>query len=47
MTINDEEDEVIKEIFSHFFLDIKLGWKRQWEVVISYLIVFIYCTVMP
>ena len=45
--INDKVDEVIHKVnelnfFSHFFLGIKLDWKRQLEVVISYLIVLIY-----
>ena len=41
--IYDKADEVIKELLNHLFLDIKLGWKHQWKVVILSLVVFIYC----
>ena len=41
--INDKADEFIEELFNHFFPGIKVGWKHQWTVLISYLIVFIYC----
>ena len=33
MMINDREDEVTEEVFNHFFLEIKLGWKYQWKIV--------------
>ena len=34
-TINDKEDEAKEELFNHFFLHIKLGWRYQRKVVIS------------
>ena len=33
--INDKEDETKEDLFNHFFLHIKLGWKYQRKVVIS------------
>ena len=35
--------KVQTKIFNHFFPDIKSRWKHKWKVVISYLIVSIYC----
>ena len=29
--INDKADEVIEEVFNHFFLDIKLGFETSME----------------
>ena len=29
ITIYNKEDEVIKQIFKHCLIDIKLGWKHQ------------------
>ena len=40
--ISDKADEVIEKLFNHFFAGIKLGWKHQRKVPISYLIVFVY-----
>ena len=41
--IKYKADEVIEHYFSHFYLDIEMDWKHQWNVAILYLILFIYC----
>ena len=35
--------KLLKSFLNHFLIDTKLRWKHQWEVVILFLIVFIYC----
>ena len=42
--INDEADEVIKELFDSLKTDIKIIWSQQ-KVVILFLIMFIYCII--
>ena len=32
-----------QSFISHFFLDVKLGRKGQWKVVISYFIALFFC----
>ena len=42
--IYDNEDEVIEEPFESLLKRyVKLDWKHQWEAVLLYLTVFIYC----
>ena len=45
--IDDKADEVriklYKNMFSPFFLNIKLGWKHQLKILVLSLIVVIYC----
>ena len=40
--INDKTNDVLKNFLNHFWTDIKLDGKPQWEVVILSLIVLIY-----
>ena len=42
--INDEADEVIKELFDSLKTDIKIIWSQQ-KVMILFLIMFIYCII--
>ena len=41
--MNDEEDEII-ELFQSLLFRYQIGLKCQLNVVLSHLIVFIYCT---
>ena len=43
--INDKASELLKNFLIHFFIDIKLDWKHQWEVAILPLIVHIHCII--
>ena len=45
LVINDKTDEVIEELFHHFFLELKLGSKYQSKVGILSLVAFIYCII--
>ena len=44
MMINDKKDEVIEEIFRSLLSRYQIGLETLRTVVISYLILFIYCS---
>ena len=44
MMINDKKDEVIEEIFQSLLSRYQIGLETLRTVVISYLILFIYCS---
>ena len=44
MMINDKKDEVIEEIFRSLLSRYQIGLEALRTVVISYLILFIYCS---